>query len=312
MKKVFLSFCTTIIMLCSCTSDYGLDVLGLEDFSMSPEKSIASFLSDSNEILTKSGLTLVKNTELSTSQKIDIETFFNSDFNCYPVYSRDLKFMKLENLDFIKSDTSTIHFKYEYLRSYVDSLLDNRKNLVIRELTWNYRGETIKTIGLFNRFSGEMEYDNVLFNLISQKYNFVRNSTNLTRSESNSLASNRESVYVTVGGNTYYYDVCWSIYGNYHTYEGEDSDGNTTSIRVFEIEDVGVVEYEPDLPSSLNLVYRNNIYAFHNEHLKVCCAVSIGMGDSSLQLPTIPLRYDEYNTSCYDGVGYAYKTIVEK
>ena len=48
MKKVFLSFCTTIIMLCSCTSDYGLDVLGLEDFSMSPEKSIASFLSDNS------------------------------------------------------------------------------------------------------------------------------------------------------------------------------------------------------------------------------------------------------------------------
>lgn len=60
MKKVFLSFCTTIIMLCSCTSDYGLDVLEIDmDFNRTWQQELSEVLEDYSAILDSSSVSLL-------------------------------------------------------------------------------------------------------------------------------------------------------------------------------------------------------------------------------------------------------------
>lgn len=312
MKKVFLSFCTTIIMLCSCTSDYGLDVLGLEDFSMSPEKSIASFLSDNSITFSKNGLSLICTEEYRGSKRLSADVLLNNEYDCYPIYSANMNSMKLVSLTHFMTDTVSVHFKYNYLESYVDSIINNSNGIEVKELTWNYKGKRIKTIALFDLYSGEILYDNILYNIFTQKNLSSKVVKNLTRAENQIGASAVEQVVYSIGVHNATYTVSWSITGEYQNWVITDADGNKHTYRVFaplmpEISES--LSVPADFPDRDDVVGNCYINTSVDNHYRAYYYVTIGIGYNPIGLPTIPYNYGTYNTDCNGGVGYAYKQL---
>jgi len=312
MKKVFLSFCTTIIMLCSCTSDYGLDVLGLEDFSMSPEKSIASFLSDNSITFSKNGLSLICTEEYRGSKRLSADVLLNNEYDCYPIYSSNMNSMKLVPLSHFMTDTVSLHYKYEYLLSYVDSLLNNSNKLEFKELTWEYNDKRIKTIAIFDLLTGEILYDNIMYNLFSQKSLNSKVVKKLTRSENPNEASNVEQVIFNIGSHYATYTVSWRITGEYQNWVITDADGNKHTYRVFaplmpEISET--LSVPADFPSRDDVVGNCYINSSVDNHYRAYYFVTIGIGYNPIGLPTIPYNYGTYNYDCVNGFGYAYKQL---
>lgn len=206
MKKVFLSFCTTIIMLCSCTSDYGLDVLEIDmDFNRTWQQELSEVLEDYSAILDSSSVSLLDYKQIDYLD-LDTSYFFNNKSRCHPIFFNSFDRFTLVSYAILKTDTAAIHFKYEYLLNSVMTLLSNIDSYNVVELKWQYNGEQqFTTYSLFDKRTNELMYDNILTNIITPESKILKNKKVLTRSEvgggHNSFGSNFNviSFYSTTG-----------------------------------------------------------------------------------------------------------------
>lgn len=191
MKKVFLSFCTTIIMLCSCTSDYGLDVLEIDmDFNRTWQQELSEVLEDYSAILDSSSVSLLDYKQIDYLD-LDTSYFFNNKSRCHPIYFNSFDRFTLVPYAILKTDTAAIHFKYEYLLNSVMTLLSNIDSYNVVELKWQYNGEQqFTTYSLFDKRTNELMYDNILTNIITPESKILKNKKVLTRSETGGSQGN--------------------------------------------------------------------------------------------------------------------------
>lgn len=111
-----------------------------------------------------------------------------SNESLIPVYHQDSNTISLLKFSSLCSDTSTFHLKVDYLKCYIDSILDkyNSGLSYARRNIWksNNSGLSFSTISFFDLISNELEYDNVLFNLfeVKEELNTPKKSR-LSRSE---------------------------------------------------------------------------------------------------------------------------------
>ena len=191
MKKVFLSFCTTIIMLCSCTSDYGLDVLEIDmNFNRTWQQELLEVLEDYSAILDSSSVSLLDYKQIDYLD-LDTSYFFNNKSRCHPIYFNSFDRFTLVPYAILKTDTAAIHFKYEYLLNSVMTLLSNIDSYNVVELKWQYNGEQqFTTYSLFDKRTNELMYDNILTNIITPESKILKNKKVLTRSETSGSQGN--------------------------------------------------------------------------------------------------------------------------
>lgn len=191
MKKVFLSFCTTIIMLCSCTSDYGLDVLEIDmDFNRTWQQELSEVLEDYSAILDSSSVSLLDYKQIDYLD-LDTSYFFNNKSRCHPIFFNSFDRFTLVSYAILKTDTAAIHFKYEYLLNSVMTLLSNIDSYNVVELKWQYNGEQqFTTYSLFDKRTNELMYDNILTNIITPESKILKNKKVLTRSETSGSQGN--------------------------------------------------------------------------------------------------------------------------
>jgi hypothetical protein len=195
MKKVFLSFCTTIIMLCSCTSDYGLDVLEIGmDFNRTWQQELSEVLEDYSAILDSSSVSLLDYKQIDYLD-LDTSYFFNNKSRCHPIYFNSFDRFTLVPYAILKTDTAAIHFKYEYLLNSVMTLLSNIDSYNVVELKWQYNGEQqFTTYSLFDKRTNELMYDNILTNIITPESKILKNKKVLTRSETSGSQGNSNQI----------------------------------------------------------------------------------------------------------------------
>lgn len=168
MKKssFIVCFLFAMVLFTSCSvGDYDI----LEVTNSVPEKSwneeLSLLLKDNASTLSSSGISL-KKARYVENANLSIDDFFGGDADCYPVYSSDLSRFDLKSFDYIEQDTSTMHYKTSYLKSYVDSLLrDNNSDVV--ELVWSTEDGSFHSFALIDSNTGEIQYENVLFNMLS-------------------------------------------------------------------------------------------------------------------------------------------------
>ena len=232
MKKRIVYYCL-LLLLSSCTLDSDLDIIGLIDYPISVEKEVELLFTEQKEAFAEYGLKLKGVKNIASIERISLNDIFNDDFSCYPIYSADLKKMKLVSRTQFTDDSVAIHFKYDYLLSYVDSILQNRQNIEFRELIWDNNGIIFKTIGLFNKYSGELEYEHILFNTYSSKRKSWNNEKHLSRGESSNGKSGFEYVSFAIGNHILEYAITWSIGGDYSTIDYINRDGDSARVRVF-------------------------------------------------------------------------------
>ena len=193
MKKSLLHLCALFVLLfsssCSNSSLDDCDILGIgradsEIFKQPGWKISLSELLQANAcVMDSSGLSFVSATLLDTCIP-DSSMFFNNKYLAFPIYLGSLSKFTLVPYSVIKDDTLTYHHKSAYLESYIDSLLNNQNSFETVELLWNYKGTATKTIALFNKQTSELEYDNILFNIISiVRANSATEKKKMSRSE---------------------------------------------------------------------------------------------------------------------------------
>lgn len=153
--------------------------------------------------------------------------FFNEDMVCYPVYNNDLSKMFIVSYDVFANDTILVHMKIDYLKTYVDSLLDN-SSYNVEEHIWSYNNKEFRTLSLIDSVTGELLYDNLLFNVLRTHTMSRLARNNLTRGEL-SYISGYEEVTLSIGTETATLGMPWSIDGYFHN----DSIGSISGVTQY-------------------------------------------------------------------------------
>lgn len=205
----------------SCTeTEY--DYLGIGDRQHTWQEELSTIINDNADLLSASGLSL-KNCRVLNRSRIDSREVLSESESLLPVYTNGLDKFILMPYDFAKSDTSTVHYDVTYLKHYVDSLALSDEDLIIAELEWMYNEQTIKTTALFNSYTKELEYDNVLFNILTTKVlNKEESKKILTRAENNwnddAFAHGYDAIWINSPVTTETLATAfidWAVYGHW-------------------------------------------------------------------------------------------------
>ena len=166
LKCLLLFLLMSLSMSCNRIDDF--DVLSFDDTPHSWEKELLSIMNGNQGVLNSSGLELIDYRPL---KGID---YSSDDVLCkgtsmIPAYMGDISQFRLMPYGFVQNDTTMMHMRTSYIEQYVDSLCNRNTEYTAVELTWDYDGRTCKSIALFNKLTGELEYDNILTNIVSVK-----------------------------------------------------------------------------------------------------------------------------------------------
>lgn len=213
-----------------------IDILGLKDGDF-VDTSLSFNLVNNDEFegqIKCSQLKLVEKKQISYNKRdLSVNDIINH-FSCFPAYNGSLTHFEMFSYDYLINDTLLLHNKINYLTSYVDSILNDISDYNVFELQWNYCDSTFYTIALYD-LSGDLVYDNILFNLITSK-DFKHNNAKqkLSRSEipsNNCYMSDYEEVIFynrsgMIVANSW---VWWEEYGHFASrpYYGTGTDSIT-------------------------------------------------------------------------------------
>lgn len=165
-----------IMAFVSCTNIADIDILDIGSEQRTWKQELSDIISENAQVLQNSGLTLKSYRNLGNAT-FDASEFFEESTGQYPVYTGSLDKFTLMPYSFVAEDTVTMHFKMDHLKKHVAETLADRHYTAVL-LTWEKDGQTLQTTALFNTETGELEYDNILFNLITAE---VRSSEDAPR-----------------------------------------------------------------------------------------------------------------------------------
>ena len=233
----------TLTGVSSCTNTIDdMDVLGLDEQTLFDEDrtlnpNIIIDIDGKNTQESDVVLCIKSKRELRVSKNtLSLDDFFGTDETCFPAYRDSIMQFELYTYTDLKDDTVMYHFRMDYLKSYVDSLLHDENDYRVYELKWKYRGTEVTTIALYDN-NDDLVYDNILSNIVIIKIQSKKDRKKiLSRSENPYSGSgydfNTESVKYWIEYNSPYYSgnvvlgeatFYWFEYGHWATapiYEG--------------------------------------------------------------------------------------------
>lgn len=233
--NILLSYiAVTLYFMVSCSMENNIDFLGIGG-STEPrtwQEELAWIIDSHHSVLENSNLALL-DYELLNGYYVEEEDFFKNENISFPIFTSTFDKCYIASYSFIKNDTTTIHYKSSYLEKYLRDIISSDIEYDIIELTWKTGDTDFKTKALFDSETGELLYDNVLFNLINmpQKEDGSRNRL-LTRSEGGDWGKTYDSDFEII----YYFNendillghisVYWYEWGYWDNVEIKDSIGN--------------------------------------------------------------------------------------
>ncbi len=145
--------------------------------------SLSSIVTQNKGLFSKSGIVLSDYEEIESSA-LTVRSFINSESR-YPVLTGDK--ITLAPYEFMEFDTLLCHVRSSHIDNMVKYALSNREEMITVRLSWQVEGEDISTIALFDKYSGDLVYDNIIYNCMlatGTNVNGLR-PFKLTRSEVN-------------------------------------------------------------------------------------------------------------------------------
>ena len=177
-QLIFFASFLSLMGMNACTNGIeDMDVLDINSRSDWQDE-LVFLLNENSSLLSNSGISLSEYKPISF-EELDSTSFFNEN-TLIPTYITGTDKIELLPLDYIKKDTLTRHVKVDFITWNVNKLLKSSSHTAV-ELTWEFKGHKTKTIALFDTRSGELEYDNILFNLLNN--NIKNKKYRLTKSE---------------------------------------------------------------------------------------------------------------------------------
>jgi len=210
MKKLLL-LTALVAVACSNDSDY-YPVFEKCNW----ETSLGEILNNNKENFQSKDIEILS-AKLLEEIKVDSSLFFGEEYGYYPVYTK--KDSLFEVINFKKSlgvrDDCNISPETS---ARISSLIDRSDDYDVIELSWRCGTDHFKSISLFNKRTGELEYDNMLFNMETiQRYSGENFALFLSNAEIQNVDTDyhdSRSVQWTVGGRVVSWaGITWSASG---------------------------------------------------------------------------------------------------
>lgn len=211
MKKIFYLLQLTALISCSISDDF--DLLEIGDYSYD---GFSSFVSDNRNVLQDNNVVFVSSKEIK-QKEIKLSSFLNDDYNAFPVYSTNYKTFNLVNWSFFESDTITIHYKGDYIIHYLDSLLSSDHDFKVVENTWKKGSKQFRTLSLIDKITGDLLYDNFVFNCFRNEIRLNSSNKLLSRTES-PVVGNVEYISISNSEIVASGTMSWSINGRFEQF----------------------------------------------------------------------------------------------
>lgn len=176
--KQIIVFLTLGLSIISCINDYNY----MKDYqSRDWETSLRQIVSENMTLYSNSSIFL-KGYEETDIYSLNKYSFINSESR-YPVMTGNK--ITLAPYEFIRFDTLMCHVKSFHIDNLVNYSLEHLSEMVAIKLQWVVDDVPMTTIALFDKNSGELVYDNILYNTVTigeNRLNSLRKQK-LTRSE---------------------------------------------------------------------------------------------------------------------------------
>ena len=224
MKTKSLALIGILTAFVSCYNES--DLFPAFDDDCTWETTLDEIISDNDTSFGENHLKLIE-AQVMKGMSIDSSLFFNGRYGYFPVFNKKDTIFEFIQYDEIDKENSEYSFDSDIVNTKINTILSNKEKYDIIQLTWQYNGESFNTLALFNKKTGELEYDNLLFNMpLISKYDNNTFSMMLRSTESNVITETGvESVSfivntITVATST----VDWALTGYWTTYDHiEDS-----------------------------------------------------------------------------------------
>lgn len=216
MKTRFLALTGLLTAFVSCYNES--DLFPAFDDDCNWETTLNDIISDNEELFDVSGFKIV---DMKYLDDIVLDsTFFYDEKNGYfPVYSKTDSALKVLSYNEIEESKDANDTRFLKIRNKINNLISNQDDYYCVQLTWQYGDDRFNTLSLFNKKTGELEYDNMLFNMETiSKYSYEGLSKILTRYETDNYVLSR-SVYVQYrSGDTLIASagLNWNVFGDWN------------------------------------------------------------------------------------------------
>ena len=185
------------------------------------ETTLNDIISDNEKLFDARGFKIV-DMEILEDMVLDSTLFFDEINGYFPVYSKTDSTLKVMSYNEIEESKDANDTRFLKIRNKINDLISNQDDYYCVQLTWQYGEDRFNTLALFNKRTGELEYDNMLFNMTTiSKYDKSHFSRFLRESELQYLVSEYDEA-------TYYNDgrslvafagFYYVIYGHWSTYQ---------------------------------------------------------------------------------------------
>lgn len=275
----------------ACTNGFeDMDILDYDSKS-DWQQELNYLLMENEPLFNNSRLTFLK-AEPIVYEELNSSSFFNEK-TLIPTYINGTEKFELLPLDYIREDSLTKHVKYGFINWKVNNLLKTGSYNAV-ELYWDFKGHQTKTIALFNKKSNELEYDNILFNVLND--NIKNKKAQLTRTEviePTNWGSNYDIVY--------YYNIKNDNELSAFSWYGWADDYNWIPVQHFDSLGIPYTQYEYHHNS---LIFRNDTWVLDNRFYAISAYRDVSMPYYAALLIYTYVGLDEFKPSEYDITNY--------
>jgi hypothetical protein len=161
MKKGLLLI-TTGIILSACSNDSDYFPSFKNDCSW--ETSLSEIITDNQTVFSDRGIKIT-NMQFMKDISIDRDLFLGDKYGFFPVYSKLDSVFTVVTYGQLMRDSANYFFDTIPVFNTINDLLEEADDFDIVELTWQYDDNKYNSLAFFNKRTGELRYDNMLYNM---------------------------------------------------------------------------------------------------------------------------------------------------
>ena len=162
MKIKNLLFIIAGVLVASCSNDSDFFPSFSDDCDW--RTTIDEIITDNDQLFEGRGIKITS-MRFVNDMRIDRNLFFGDEYGSFPVYSKKDSLFTVVTYNELVRDSNNYSFDTVTVIKAINKLLEDADDYDVVELSWVYENNTYNSLAFFNRRTGELEYDNMLYNM---------------------------------------------------------------------------------------------------------------------------------------------------
>ena len=227
MKIKNLTLIIAAMLSASCANDN--DFFPSFDDNCNWKTSLDEIITDNDQLFENRGIKITT-IKFLKDISVDRELFFGDQYGSFPVYSKNDSVFTVITYNELVKNSDMYSFDTTSVVKNINRLIENSEDYEVVELTWLCENKTYNSLAFFNTRTGELEYDNMLFNMSTisryERESFSRTIV-ITETESGVADSGSDCVVYQIGNSILAKSgINWTVRGTwdrnlYYDYEDD-------------------------------------------------------------------------------------------